>query len=125
MVNLPSSALATLCFVESYKLPLEKKKATIIGRSDSVGLPIALLLTHKNMTCQVTPSHTELNETLLKDVLVGSGFHVVRLRHLHAGHSAEGERRLAEATVHCDRHRPHLCFHCHGRWGLTRDLMGR
>ena len=67
MVNLPSPALATLCFVESYKLPLEKKKATIIGRSDSVGLPIALLLTHKDMTCQVTPSHTELNETLLKD----------------------------------------------------------
>ena len=115
MVNLPSSALATLCFVESYKLPLEKKKATIIGRSDSVGLPIALLLTHKDMTCQVTPSHTELNETLLKDVLFESLSHVVRLRHLHAGHRAEGEGRLAEATVHCDRHRPHLRVHSHWR----------
>lgn len=68
MVNLPSSALATLCFVESYKLPLEKKKATIIGRSESVGLPIALLLTHKDMTCQITGSHTDLDGTLLKDV---------------------------------------------------------
>ena len=75
MVNLPSSALATLCFVESYKLPLEKKKATIIGRSESVGLPIALLLTHKDMTCQITGSHSELDSKLLKDVRANRSNH--------------------------------------------------
>ena len=74
-MNLPSSALATLCFVESYKLPLEKKKAMIIGRSESVGLPIALLLTHKDMTCQITGSHSELDGNMLKDVGVNGSNH--------------------------------------------------
>lgn len=68
MVNLPTTALATLCFVESYKLPLEKKKATIIGRSDNVGLPIALLLTHKDVTCQLSHNHQDVTPSLLKDV---------------------------------------------------------
>ena len=68
MVNLPTTALATLCFVESYKLPLEKKKATIIGRSDTVGLPIALLLTHKDVTCQLSHNHKDVTPSLLKDV---------------------------------------------------------
>ena len=31
MVNFPTSALATLCFIESYKLPLEKKRATVLS----------------------------------------------------------------------------------------------
>lgn len=78
MVNLPTTALATLCFVESYKLPLEKKKATIIGRSDNVGLPIALLLTHKDVTCQLSHNHKDITPSLLKDVSFGFGFsHIV------------------------------------------------
>ena len=68
MVNFPTSALATLCFIESYKLPLEKKRATVIGRSNSVGLPIALLLTHKDVICQVSHDHVDLTPTFLKDV---------------------------------------------------------
>lgn len=67
MVNLPTSALATLCFIESYKLPLEKKKATVIGRSNSVGLPIALLLTHKDVTCQLSHSTSDITPDVLKD----------------------------------------------------------
>ena len=68
MVNFPTSALATLCFIESYKLPLQKKRATVIGRSNSVGLPIALLLTHKDVICQVSHDHANLTPTFLKDV---------------------------------------------------------
>ena len=68
MVNLPTSALATLYFIESYKLPLEKKKATVIGRSNSVGLPIALLLTHKDVTCQLSHSTSDITPDALKDV---------------------------------------------------------
>ena len=67
MVNFPTSALATLCLIESYKLPLEKKKATVIGRSNSVGLPIALLLTHKDVTCQLSHGHNDITGEFLKE----------------------------------------------------------
>ena len=56
----------------SYKLPLEKKKATVIGCSNNVGLPIALLLSHKDMTCQLSHSHSDITPSLLKDVGVGA-----------------------------------------------------
>lgn len=39
---------------------------------------------------------------------------IVRLCHFNAGHCSEGERWMAEASVHCDRHRSYVL--CHGDW---------
>lgn len=39
---------------------------------------------------------------------------IVRLCHFNAGHCSEGERWMAEASVHCDWHRSYVL--CHGDW---------
>ena len=44
----------------------------IDGCSNNVGLPIALLLSHKDMTCQLSHSHSDITPSLLKDVGVGA-----------------------------------------------------
>ena len=42
----------------------------MIGCSSNVGLPIARLLSHKDMTCQLSHSHQDITPSLLKDVSV-------------------------------------------------------
>jgi methylenetetrahydrofolate dehydrogenase (NADP+)/methenyltetrahydrofolate cyclohydrolase len=44
-VHVPAVALAALAIARHYRLPIDGQPVTVVGRSDTVGLPLALLLT--------------------------------------------------------------------------------
>ncbi len=57
-----------------YKIPIEGKRAVIVGRSDIVGKPMALLLLHRNATVTICHSRTvNLQEECRRaDILVAA-----------------------------------------------------
>lgn len=56
LVSLPATAKAVLRLLDFYKIPLESKKVLVIGRSENVGLPLALGLMKKNAMVQIAHS---------------------------------------------------------------------
>lgn len=61
----PNTALAMIKMVEYHNIQLEGKKVLIIGRSISVGKPIALLLLNRNATISIAHSRSKnLNDEL-------------------------------------------------------------
>lgn len=67
----PRACLATL---EHYGIELDGKNVVVIGRSNVVGKPVAMLLLQKNATVTVCHSHTKNLPELLKtaDVIVAA-----------------------------------------------------
>lgn len=62
---IPNTALAMIKLVEGHNLSLKGKKVLIIGRSISVGKPVALLVLNRDATVTVMHSKSEnLNEEL-------------------------------------------------------------
>lgn len=57
-----------------YKLPISGKKAVVVGRSDIVGKPMALLLLHQNATVAICHSRTKdlAQECRTADILVAA-----------------------------------------------------
>jgi len=55
----PCTPLGVMALLEHYKLPIEGKRAVVIGRSNLVGKPAALLLMHRNATVTVCHSRTQ------------------------------------------------------------------
>jgi len=55
----PSTALAVIRLLDFYGIEVEGKKAVILGRSQTVGKPLALLLLNRNATVTVCHSHTK------------------------------------------------------------------
>jgi methylenetetrahydrofolate dehydrogenase (NADP+)/methenyltetrahydrofolate cyclohydrolase len=54
----PATALAVLELLRSYEVPLPGRDATIVGRSDVIGKPLALLLLRENATVTICHSKT-------------------------------------------------------------------
>lgn len=69
---IPTTALAVMKLLDYYRIPLEGKRAIVIGRSPAVGRPVAQLLLNRNATVTVAHSRTkELSSlTLEADILV-------------------------------------------------------
>jgi len=60
--------------LERYGINLEGKNAVVLGRSNIVGIPVALLLMHKNATVTIAHSRTKnIEETLGRaDIVVAA-----------------------------------------------------
>ena len=56
----PCTAMAVIRLLEYYQFPLEGTAATVIGRSSTVGRPLAHLLTCKNATVTLCHTKTDL-----------------------------------------------------------------
>jgi methylenetetrahydrofolate dehydrogenase (NADP+)/methenyltetrahydrofolate cyclohydrolase len=68
----PGTPLGILAILDRYKVELEGARAVVIGRSEIVGKPIALLLLHRNATVTMCHSRTRDLPALCReaDVLV-------------------------------------------------------
>ena len=71
-VSPPATPLGIMYLLDKYNINLEGKRAVVIGRSNIVGKPMALMLLEKNATVTIAHSRTKnLNElTKEADVLV-------------------------------------------------------
>jgi len=74
----PATAAGIMALLDEYEVPLDGARAVVLGRSDRVGKPVALLLLHRHATVTICHSHTDdlARFTLDADVLVvavGSG----------------------------------------------------
>jgi len=70
----PATPLAVMKMLEHYKVQIEGKHAVVIGRSNVVGKPLALMLLEKNATVTICHSKTKnLKEhTKTADILVAA-----------------------------------------------------
>ena len=68
----PATPLGVMYLLEKYNIELEGKRAVVIGRSNIVGKPMALMLLEKNATVTIAHSRTKNLKELTKeaDVLV-------------------------------------------------------
>ena len=72
--HVPGTPLGVLALLDEYEVELQSANAVVIGRSDIVGKPAALLLLHRHATVTVCHSRTRdlATETLRADVLVAA-----------------------------------------------------
>jgi methylenetetrahydrofolate dehydrogenase (NADP+)/methenyltetrahydrofolate cyclohydrolase len=56
--HVPATPLGVMTLLNEYDVPLEGARAVVVGRSDIVGKPMALLLLHANATVTVCHSRT-------------------------------------------------------------------
>ena len=66
----PCTPSGVMRLLEEYNIPLEGKNALVIGRSNIVGRPIAMMLEHAG--CTVTVAHSKTNKESLIDDFVCS-----------------------------------------------------
>ncbi len=91
LTRLPATIQSVKKFIECYDIKTDGQKALVIGRSLTVGLPLALLLQKLNATVSIAHTHTPkevLNKLLIEtDILaLGSGdSSIVKPSHLHEG----------------------------------------
>lgn len=69
-----ATALGMIKILEHYKIEVEGKHAVVVGRSNIVGKPMAMLLLNKNATVTICHSKTIGLEKILKkaDIVVGA-----------------------------------------------------
>ena len=65
---------ACMAMLQFYKIPLDGKHAVVLGRSNVVGKPVALLLLQENCTVTVCHSHTKNLRSILRqaDIIVAA-----------------------------------------------------
>ena len=65
---------ACMAMLQFYKIPLDGKHAVVLGRSNVVGKPVALLLLQENCTVTVCHSHTKNLPEILRqaDIIVAA-----------------------------------------------------
>jgi len=70
-VHVPAVARAAVRIARHYRLPIEGERVVVLGRSETVGLPLALLLASRepgmNATVSLAHSRTPRLEALLRD----------------------------------------------------------
>lgn len=66
----PCTPSGVMRLLEEYNIPLEGKNALVIGRSNIVGRPMAMMLEHAG--CTVTVAHSKTNKESLIDYFVCS-----------------------------------------------------
>lgn len=64
---LPATARGIMALLKYYKIPLEGKKAIVVGRSLLVGKPTAMLLLKENATVTIAHSKTKNLSKLIKE----------------------------------------------------------
>ena len=71
---LPCTPAGVMEMLHSYNIPVEGKECVVIGRSNIVGKPMAMLLLHENGTVTVTHSRTKNLKEVTKraDILVAA-----------------------------------------------------
>lgn len=71
---LPCTPAGVMEMLHSYKIPVEGKNCVVIGRSNIVGKPMAMLLLHENGTVTITHSRTKnlAEVTREADILVAA-----------------------------------------------------
>ncbi len=72
--HVPATPLGVMTLLHEYGVPLDGARAVVVGRSDIVGKPMALLLLHANATVTICHSRTDdlARHTLEADVLVAA-----------------------------------------------------
>ena len=70
----PATPLGVMKILEFYKIPVEGKKAVVIGRGNIVGKPVAMMLLHKNATVTICHSKTKdlKKETKKADIIIAA-----------------------------------------------------
>ncbi len=70
----PSTPLAVMKMIEYYNIDVSGKNVVVIGRSDTVGKPLSLMLLQRGMDATVTVCHTKTRDltehTLKADILI-------------------------------------------------------
>lgn len=68
----PCTPRGCIELLDRYKIEIKKKHVVIIGRSNIVGMPLALLLLHRDATITICHSHTEDVKSITKkaDILI-------------------------------------------------------
>lgn len=68
----PCTALGVIKLLEEYKIPIKGSDVVIIGRSNIVGKPLAMMLTNRSATVQLCHSKTENIDEKIKraDILI-------------------------------------------------------
>lgn len=68
---------AVMALLAHYDIPLDGKKAVVIGRSNVIGKPVSLMLLQKNATVTICHSHTKDIASITKeaDILVAAVGH--------------------------------------------------
>lgn len=64
---IPCTPKACIELLDRYHIELQGRKAVVIGRSNIVGLPVAMLLMHRNATVTICHSRTVGTETYVRD----------------------------------------------------------
>ena len=125
----PRACMAMLKF---YKIPLDGKHAVVLGRSNVVGKPVALLLLQENCTVTVCHSHTKNLPELVRqaDIVVAAicyaGYGEARRGDRGCGNQRDGKRDRRGRGAGSDR--KILCLYPGARWcrrGQQRDDDGR
>jgi methylenetetrahydrofolate dehydrogenase (NADP+) / methenyltetrahydrofolate cyclohydrolase len=72
--HVPGTPLGVLALLDEYRVDLKGANAAVIGRSDIVGKPVALLLLHRHATVTICHSRTRdlAAETSRADVIVAA-----------------------------------------------------
>ena len=70
----PCTPMAVIYMLEYYGIKIEGKKCVVIGRSNIVGKPMALMMTHKNATVTLCHTKTEGLSDITKeaDILISA-----------------------------------------------------
>ena len=70
----PCTPAGVMALLDEYKIPIQGKRAVVVGRSNIVGKPMAMLLLHRNATVTVCHSKTENLAAITReaDILVAA-----------------------------------------------------
>ncbi|MGZ8692550.1 MAG: bifunctional 5,10-methylenetetrahydrofolate dehydrogenase/5,10-methenyltetrahydrofolate cyclohydrolase [Gaiellaceae bacterium] len=70
----PATPLGVMYLLAEYRIPIEGRRAVVVGRSPLVGKPVALLLLQANATVTICHSRTDdlAGHTLAADILVAA-----------------------------------------------------
>lgn len=63
----PATPKGVMSLLREYKIPLEGKRAVVVGRSLLVGRPMAMLLLKENVTVTIAHSKTENLQSIIKE----------------------------------------------------------
>jgi len=71
---LPCTPAGCIYLLDHYNIPIEGKRAVVIGRSNIVGIPVSLLLMQRNATVTICHSRTQHLPEILKqaDIVVAA-----------------------------------------------------
>ncbi|WP_425569376.1 hypothetical protein [Nonomuraea salmonea] len=104
----PATAAAVMALLDHYEVPLEGRRAVVVGRSTVVGKPLAHLLLDRHATVTVAHSRTRdlASVTARAEVLVAAAGRAGLIGRDHVAPRRRGHRR---------RHQPHRRRRPHGR----------